>query len=548
MKKQRKHIWSLVLMAGSIFLLLVFQYIWLTQTYQDEKRNLIKETNIIFVGVMSSLQDSLIRKSIRSSNIADSNLNLSHYPFGFAPSLPPTLLFHRDSTLKNQDKGKVSIRKNTLVESKVSITFSNDPQKDQSKNLRLLVPKSRLPKDSLRAIGTNSEIQIVIASDKPQDSVNQILETVIKNTSQIPAQSKSFIIRLTEDTISDIAVRQKLRKQLDTASIYLDFELKKTQDRIQVRESFLFGKEIAQPEKGIITAPFFCTPPSPVYQAYFHDYHFFILRKMISPFFFSFALLLLTSGAFFLIYHNLQKQERLIALKNDFISNVTHELKTPVTTVGVAIEALQNFNALQNPALTKEYLEISKNELNRLAMLVDKIMKMASFESKGIELKLSKIDLQYLINQILKSMKLQFEKHRAEVEFQIVHEDTSSNSSIFILADEVHLTNVVYNLLDNALKYSKENPKIEILLQEFPDEIMLLIKDNGVGISQEYKSKIFDKFFRVPTGDLHNIKGYGLGLSYVASVVQQHKGKIEVNSNIGEGSEFIVTLPKRKET
>jgi two-component system, OmpR family, phosphate regulon sensor histidine kinase PhoR len=539
MKKQKKHLFAVVLMASSILLLLVFQYFWLSQTYESEKQNLIKETNIIFIDVMSSLQDSLIRKSIKSSNVADSNFN--YYPLQF----PPPMFFKRDSPNNKQPNKIVSIHKNTKGEGKLSITFSPSKENDIQENVKILMPKGKLAKDSVKVM-TNSEVQVFIASDKPQDSINMILQSVIRNQSQLPTQTKSFIIRITGDTISEIAVRQKLGRTLAKANIDLRFDLKKSNDRIQMRENFLFGKEFTQPKEGILTAPFFCIPPSPVYQAYFFDYQGFVLKKMLSPFFFSLALLLITSGAFLLIYHNLQKQERLIALKNDFISNVTHELKTPVTTVGVAIEALQSFNALQNPTLTQEYLEISKNELNRLAMLVDKIMKMASFESKGVELKLTQINVSELISQILKSMKLQFEKHQAEVTFEVVSGNTQKSDEVMLFADEVHLTNVIYNLLDNALKYSKEQPKIEVVLQDFRDKILLAVKDNGIGISKEYQEKVFDKFFRIPTGNLHNIKGYGLGLSYVLSVVQLHRGSIKVESKEGVGSEFIINLPKQK--
>lgn len=549
MKKAKKHIVSVLLMSSSILLLLVFQYFWLRQVYEDEKRSLFREANILFVSTLSTLQDSLIRKNIKSMNMeGDSTQKLGYYPFnGFATNMPPPMFFSQDSSKKQKKaKGNLHILQNvTIGKSKgmtVNIFADSNAKEEQELSQKFKIAFSN-PKDTSKIqVVTNSEIKIFIASDKPQDSVNQILESVVKNRSQLPQNTKSFIIKIDGDTISEAAIKEKFGNAIQQANILLDFELKRTQDRIAMRQDFLFGREIKQPEKGMITAPFFCVPPSPVYQAYFPEYQSFIWEKMYPQVLFSFLLTLLTSGAFFLVYNNLQKQERLIALKNDFISNVTHELKTPVTTVSVAIEALQNFNALQNPALTKEYLEISQNELGRLSMLVDKIMKMSSFESKGVELKLTSIDLQQLINQTLKSMKLQFEKHRAEVNFKVL---SLSGGEATLFADEVHLTNVIYNLLDNALKYSKENPEIEIELQNFSDKILFSVKDNGIGISSEYKEKIFEKFFRIPTGNIHNIKGYGLGLSYVVSVVQQHGGKIDVESRVGEGSKFSISLPKK---
>ncbi len=540
-KQSKKHILSLILMTSSILLLLVFQYFWLGQVYENEKRNLQKETNILFFDIMSSLQDSMIQKSIKSAKIGDSTVNFKHFSFSdFSSQFPPPL-FQQDSINNKKGRQALHIQTHTVAKHSITLRFSNDSANNTQKNRTVILPKGKLVKDTIQVVD-NANIQLFITSDKPQDSIQQILKTIIKNKSQLPPQTQSFVIRLDGDTISEKTVRHNYQKALSKANFALDFELKKIQGGLQTQPDILPAKEVLQPDKGMITAPFVCIPPSPIYQAYFPEYQSFIFRNMISPFLLSLILLVLTSGAFLLIYSNLQKQQKLTALKNDFISNVTHELKTPITTVSVAIEALQSFNALQNPALTKEYLEISKNELGRLSMLVDKIMKMSAFESQGIALKLSKIDLQQLINQVLSSMKLQFEKQGAEVSFVV--EGSSMSEKPIINADEVHLTNLIYNLLDNALKYSKENPNINIYLQDLADKVVLAVKDNGIGFAPEYKEKIFDKFFRVPTGNLHNTKGYGLGLSYVASVIHAHGGKIEVESKEGEGSCFRVFLMK----
>lgn len=225
-------------------------------------------------------------------------------------------------------------------------------------------------------------------------------------------------------------------------------------------------------------------------------------------------------------------------LKNDFISNVTHELKTPVATVSVALEALKNFHGLDNPARTKEYLEIAQNELKRLTLMTDKILKASVFENNGVVIQKESVDIQKITQQILDSLKLLFDKQKAQVSFQ-----TEGNNFI-VEGEAAHLTNVIYNFLDNALKYSPEHPQINIQLKETPTNLILSIQDNGIGIAPEYKKKVFEKFFRVPTGDVHNIKGYGLGLSYVASVMKAHGGTVDVVSEPGKGSNFIATFPK----
>lgn len=224
-------------------------------------------------------------------------------------------------------------------------------------------------------------------------------------------------------------------------------------------------------------------------------------------------------------------------IKNEFISNISHELKTPIATVGVAIEALRNFNAIHDAQRTKEYLDISQNELHRLSLLVDKVLKLSMFEKKEIELQLEPVSLKEIVNEVVDSMKLQTEKYHAVVSVEY-------EGDLELQADRLHLLSVVFNLLDNSLKYSKGDPTVHVALKGENDKVVMSIKDNGIGIAPEFQDKLFEKFFRVPAGDTHNAKGYGLGLSYVSHVVKKHGGTITVDSHPGNGTEFIITLPK----
>jgi two-component system phosphate regulon sensor histidine kinase PhoR len=263
----------------------------------------------------------------------------------------------------------------------------------------------------------------------------------------------------------------------------------------------------------------------------------YLVKKISWPILFSVLLVGLTVVSFILLYRSLLHQHRLAQIKNDLISNITHELKTPIATVGVAIEALKNFNAIQDPQKTKEYLDISQNELQRLGLLVDKVLKLSMFENKKIELKYEVLDLDEIVKEVVASLRLQLEKMNARIKM-------NTEGKLLVNGDRVHLLSVVFNLLDNALKYSKENAAIQVEITEAHDNIILKVTDNGIGIPQEYKTKVFEKFFRVPTGDKHNAKGHGLGLSYAAQVIRQHQGNIEVDSHEGLGSTFTITLPK----
>lgn len=335
---------------------------------------------------------------------------------------------------------------------------------------------------------------------------------------------QNIIINLVVDTLKPKEIKQKYAARLLKQQITIPFEVAVTKGRLRDTSDAPAQLKARMQFDGV------------VYQAKFQEPDWFLIRKIVPQVFFSLFLITITSLSFWLIYRNLQQQRRLTALKNDFVSNITHELKTPISTVSVAIEALSSFNVLQNPAQTKEYLEISKNELNRLSILVDKVLKMSVFEQKELVLNTDNVNFRSLVESVLATMKLQFEKCQANVNFDLF------GKTFTIIGDSIHLTNVVYNLLENALKYSKE-PNINVVLQENEENLQLSIEDNGMGIEEEFLPKIFDKFFRVPTGNVHNIKGYGLGLSYVKNVVECHKGTIEVNSRIGEGSTFIMRLP-----
>ena len=268
----------------------------------------------------------------------------------------------------------------------------------------------------------------------------------------------------------------------------------------------------------------------------------YLFKKISLPVLFSIFLVGVTIFSFVLLYRNLLRQQKLAEIKNEFISNISHELKTPIATVGVAIEALKSFNAIHDAQKTKEYLDISSNELQRLGLLVDKVLKLSMFEKKEVELNKENFDMKALTMEVLDTMKIQFDKNKAVVNFN------TEGNDFMIKADKLHITSVIYNLLDNALKYRKEKPEINVLLSSRQNGIELKVADNGIGIEPEYQSKIFDKFFRVPTGNKHVVKGYGLGLSYVSHIIAQHKGTIHVESELNKGSTFIIKIPKHVES
>jgi len=270
-------------------------------------------------------------------------------------------------------------------------------------------------------------------------------------------------------------------------------------------------------------------------QAKFESPLQYILAKMMWTLVGSLALLVLTTICFVYMLRTILKQKRLSEVKNDFINNMTHELKTPIATVYAAVEAMQNFNALNDQRKTQTYLDISKQELQRLSDLVEKVLHIAAEEREEIELFREPTDLSEMMDSIITNHQL---KSGRPVQFRF--DNLVGERPVKV--DRTHLTNAVSNLVDNAIKYSGDQPSVYIKTSLEGSRLIIKVKDNGIGIPKVYQQNIFDTFFRVPTGNLHNVKGFGLGLSYVKKIVELHGGTISVNSEPEKGSEFIIQI------
>lgn len=241
--------------------------------------------------------------------------------------------------------------------------------------------------------------------------------------------------------------------------------------------------------------------------------------------------------SFYYIMANNLKQKKLSVIKNDFISNMTHEFKTPISTISLASEMLSDKSIAQTPEKQERYIKMIREENKRLSVLVESILQTSILDKGEFKLKLSEVDIHEIINTAINNTQLLIGQRNGMV-------NTFLKAQKFNLqADRVHLTNIIFNLIDNAIKYSREIPEITITTYNTAEGIMIQVKDNGIGISKENQRKIFDKFYRVPTGNVHNVKGFGLGLSYVLAVVLKHNGTISVNSELGKGSTFNVHLP-----
>lgn len=230
------------------------------------------------------------------------------------------------------------------------------------------------------------------------------------------------------------------------------------------------------------------------------------------------------------------KQRRLSEIQRDFINNMTHEFKTPISTIAISAEVLKDPSIVHTPERLLNYTTIIQNENNRLKQQVERVLQMARLDKEQIKLKKEVLDVHDIIQEAVKNISIN-KNINSDIQLKL----DSSVSQVH--ADKLHLTNVFFNLLDNAIKYCKETPRIIISTTKLNDLLHITVKDNGIGISPENHRRVFQKFFRVPTGNIHDVKGFGIGLNYVKLVMESHKGRINLASELGKGSTFTLILP-----
>ena len=265
--------------------------------------------------------------------------------------------------------------------------------------------------------------------------------------------------------------------------------------------------------------------------------NYYVFSTLFPQILFAFILLSITAGAFTLAYRSYRKQVQINELRTHFINNISHELKTPVSTVRVALEALQNYNRKNDPKVMDEYLQLMSLEVTRLDKLVHQVLVNGQLELKKNFLNRERTDVIALIEQVIRSQQWKIDETNAKVIF------LKPDTQIFLQLDPIHIQGVIGNLLENALNYAVPDPAIEVRIQQLPNSIRIEIADNGPGIDEAYFDQLFTQFFRVPTGNTHNVKGYGLGLSYCKQIMLQHDGDIQVSNLPTGGCLFQLTFP-----
>lgn len=428
--------------------------------------------------------------SIRTSTVIDSNYNSKQY----------SLEFDEESFFETSDGRIVKNSVSTLKD-------ANGKVLQQSK----MAGQSNIVPD----FGSKASV------------INQLISDITNS------RSKPIIERIDPHVLHEI-----VKEELELNGINTNFNL-----------GVFSGNNLVLKEKGIPVEEFLNSPHS--FRLFPNDFFLsndhislvfpkergFVLKTMSGAISLSTIFIITIVIGSWITFAAVVRQKKLALIKNDFINNMTHELKTPISTISLACEVLNDVEIPKTPEKTTHFVNIIKDENKRLGTLVENVLQSAVLDKGDFKLKLIQLDLHKIVLDHVDRAKVRIE----QVGGQFII-DLQAHQSI-IEGDQIHINNTVSNLIDNALKYSKGAPHIKISSRSLGNGIVVDVQDNGIGISKENASKVFDKLYRVPTGNIHDVKGFGLGLSYVKAIVEKHNGTIKVDSQLGVGSTFSFYLP-----
>jgi signal transduction histidine kinase len=476
------------LMIVSEVLIMLFVFRWLQSEFNGEKALLQKNIDQQFAEAKSRVMDSLISK-----NLIDPILNN-----------PTAIKIH--SLYENDLKGGHDSIRIIALNSQFDVADSGSIQ-----------TFTKTKKDS--GLIADENIQVHFERDTADKLLVKGVKMFISRVSG-PGGENDFFERHVSPG--------------DTTMLKNFFEQNLEKDHLRLKTVWLNPAKNSFPATFYYESAFLDHP----FGVQIEQYHSFLFREILPQILFAMLLLLITSAAFLFSFRSLRNQLRLAAMKDDFISNMSHELKTPVATVKVALEAMKGMNPLEQQEKMSDYLGMATQEMNRLESLVNKVMNGVLMENGKQIFQFEKVNLKSLIDQTLKSLQWQLQLHNAPVHFAF------DSAEIFVNADPTHVHGIFANVIDNSLKYGKGSPEISVHLSQTVSDAIITFCDNGPGIPEEYLSKVFEKFFRTPSDDHHEVKGYGLGLSYVARVMKEHDGSVTVKNLPQGGCCFTLIFPK----
>ena len=348
-----------------------------------------------------------------------------------------------------------------------------------------------------------------------------------------------------EERISREGLDSLIRKQFDIVGIKTKFEFAVRDASYNFVDTLTTKGFNADRTERLYTARLFPndSEQAPKYYLSIYVPHLtdYIFKELWLVIFSSVALILIIIGTFTATLIIIFRQKRLSQMRSDFMGNMTHELKTPIATISLAAEMLRDENVPNEKKNIKGLSKMIRDETQRLSSLVEKVLRIAAFERGNVVLKQKDVNIKSIVRKAVDSYMLQINAKKAKIMTQYNAKEN------IVIGDEMHLLQIISNLIDNALKYSEKDAEISIQTENKNGGIIIAVSDNGIGIEKEYLKHIFEQFYRVPTKNIHTVKGSGLGLNYVKQIAEMHGGKVSVESEKGKGSTFKIFLPNKKE-
>lgn len=521
----------IALLSISMLSVLLLQGFWInnfyTQKQEEFKRTVYEALGNINARLNEMDQLNIIKQSVSPMKAAHTKI-----------------IADTKAKLKAKSRGKVKAK--VSASSGITImTSSQEPfLKTENAGFKLL---KKLNKDTLfnRQTVFISDSLIRINNISNSISISQHQDDVVPERDEIDRLLDKMLIEIETIDVSPIedikadTLGHLIRKELEALGMFMPFEflLKKqdaTTEKILAKSEHY--KEDAVAYKSDLSGKKVFSDHNYLYLQVPQesDYVFARMKRLIIL---SAVFSLVIVLVFYLTLRSIMRQKKLGDMKNDFINNMTHELKTPIATISLAIDAISNPQIKDDQEKFGQYTAILKEENQKLNAHVEHVLQMARLDKGELQLQYTVVDLNRLVQAAVSSYQLQIDRMKATVDVHLFR------PSLHINADEFHIATVINNLLDNALKYSQEPCHIHISTERQGKLAVLTISDNGIGIDESLHKKIFEKFYRVQGGNLHDTKGFGLGLSYVKSIVEKHGGSIELKSLKGKGSEFTIKLP-----
>ena len=519
----QKYKWLFYFIAATIVTTIAVQFYWNYKNYEDNKQHISNEIQISLDNAIEEYYAKLAKEE--TTTIV--NFNDQKFHPNFIDKISFDSVLKRSSRLQKlkslRKKDKAALKSKFEI---TSISFTSDDKKDAHETDSLI-------KDFAKEMSSNTG-KIVLNSKnnlhKNHSKIKYFTGKESADSLKLIKNLRSIFISVTSNSIEYKELDSLIKNQLNKKKIAVDFEF----NHIKNDSIFYTSKDSLNIKKFSknVTANSTYLKRNEEFKLLFNTPNIQALKRSSTGILLSFLLSLLIISCLFYLLKIINKQKELAAIKNDLISNITHEFKTPIATVSTAIEAIENFNVIDDKEKIQKYLSMSSLQLKKLHLMVEKLLETATLDSEQLLLKKETIDIVEIVDKLVVKHKL-LAKNK-ELNF------STNLKPIYLNVDVFHFENVISNLIDNAIKYGGNH--IEINLNSILKSTEITIADDGKGIEKNQQEKIFDKFYRVPKGNTHDVKGFGIGLYYCKKIIDKHQGNISISSDKNQ-TVFKINIP-----